>query len=235
MRFDGLARSSRALPDSAGAIRVLTSTLGPGLLGGDCVARDVEVGAGATLIVAGQMATPVFAGEASSRSSTYASVAPGGTLYAPGEPLLFAPGAEHETSADVAICGDGFALVADIAVLGSGARLRSRTSASIDGRLVVRDACDLRGTRDERALLTAIVVSNDAARRDDLAKRYATAFADHAAIRGGIGGTGGALVLRARASGAWALQRFLEHLVALARIRVAGPEGLHQRPVHEVA
>jgi urease accessory protein UreH len=217
MRFEGLARSSRALPESGGAVRVLTANLGPGFLSGDCVTRDVDVAAGATLIVGAQMATPVFAGEATSRSHTRASVAASGALYVPGEPLLIAAGAEHESSTDVAIQGDGLALVAEIAVLGAGARLRAHTTASIDGRLVARDACELRGGGDERPLLTAIVVSADAARRETLAARYAAAVAEHPSIRAGIGGTGGALVIRARADGAWALTQFLEHVVALTR------------------
>jgi len=159
LRFEGLARSSRALADTGGAIRVLTAALGPGFLGGDGVTRDIDVGAGATLIVAAQMATPVFAGAAPSRGLTRASVAAGGALYAPGEPLLIAPGARHETSAELTICGDGVAFIAEIVALGFGARLRARTSAWIDGRLAVRDACDLEGERRERALLSAIVAT----------------------------------------------------------------------------
>lgn len=235
LRFEGLARSSRALADTGGAIRVLTAALGPGFLGGDGVTRDIDVGAGATLIVAAQMATPVFAGAAPSRGLTRASVAAGGALYAPGEPLLIAPGARHETSAELTICGDGVAFIAEIVALGFGARLRARTSAWIDGRLAVRDACDLEGERRERALLSAIVVTADAVRRDVLATRYTAAAAEHAAVRCGVGATGGAIIIRAGASGAWALQQFLEHIVAITRAGASKPDDLFERRVHEIA
>ena len=127
--FDGLARASRALREPRGAARVVTATLGPGLLGGDAVARDTVVASGATLVVAAQMATPVFAGNAPSRSDARSRVAAGAELYVTGEVLLLAPRSAHEVSAAFDVSGDGFAVHAEIVVLGAGARLRSRTPA----------------------------------------------------------------------------------------------------------
>lgn len=215
--FDGLARASRALREPRGAARVVTATLGPGLLGGDAVTRDTVVASGATLVVAAQMATPVFAGNAPSRSDARSRVAAGAELYVTGEVLLLAPRSAHEVSAAFDVSGDGFAVHAEIVVLGAGARLRSRTSARIDGRLVVRDACDLDGDGSGRALLTAIVVSADSQRRACLAALLQGLLGEDPAIRGGLGATDGATIVRAQAPGAWPLQRLLDRIVALAR------------------
>jgi len=176
-RFYGVARASRALREPDRALRVVTSTLGPGILAGDRLMREVEVGAGARLVVAAQMATPVFAGTAPSRGDAWARVAAGAALFAPGDVLLLAAGAAHESSARLDVSGDGFALHAEIVVLGAGARLRSRTLARIDGRLAVRDACDLDGDGSERALLTAIALSADDERQASLATAFGELFA----------------------------------------------------------
>lgn len=217
LRFDGLARASRALREPGGAVRVVSSTLGPGLLGGDNVTRAIDVASGAALVVAAQMATPIFAGKAPSRSDARSRVAAGAELYLTGEVLLLAPGAVHEVTAELDVLGDGFAVQAEIVVLGCGARLRSRTAARIDGRLVVRDACDLDGEGSERALLTAILVSADAKRRARLTAPLQGLLGEESAIRGGVGTTDGATIVRAQARGAWPLQRLLDRIVALAR------------------
>jgi urease accessory protein UreH len=196
---------------------VLTSTLGPGLLAGDSISRHVDVGAGATLIVAAQMSTPVFAGARTSRNETLATVAADGSLYSPGEPLLLAPRAALETSAELDVSATGLALVADIVVLSAGARIHSRTSARIDGRLVLRDACELEGDGAEPALLSAIVVTANAAHRAALGSALTALLLDHPAVRGGLGATDGAAIVRAHAPGAWALQRLLDTIVALVR------------------
>ena len=163
------------------------------------------------------MATPVFAGAFASCSEARSRVAAGAALYAPGDVVLLAPGATHEAHAALDVAGDGFALAAEIAVLGPSACLRSRTRATIDGRLVLRDACDLEGDASHRALATAIAVTRDAARRAELEEAFARVLAAHPAVRGGVGATGGATIVRAHAAGAWALQRFLDDLVAVAR------------------
>jgi urease accessory protein UreH len=224
LRFDGLARASRALREPRGAVRVLTSTLGPGLLGGDCVTRAIDVASGAALVVAAQMATPVFAGNTPSRSEACSRIAAGAELYTTGEVLLLAPRAVHEVSVELDVSDDGFAVHAEIVVLGAGARLRSRTSARIDGRLVARDACDLDGDGSERALLTAIFVSADAKRRARLTPPFQGLLGEEPAIRGGLGATGGATIVRAQAQGAWPLQRLLDRIVAIARTHEQEPE-----------
>ncbi len=223
LRFDGLARASRPLPGAGDAVRVITSALGPGLLAGDRVMRDLDVGAQSTLVVGGQMATPIYAGSASSRSDTSSRIGASATLYAPGEPLILAPGAEHESNVEVDLAFDGFALFAEIVVLGERARLRSRMSARIDGRLAVRDACDLEGDGSDGALLTAIAVTADATRRASVASTFQRALACDPSVHGGVGETAGASILRARASGAWALQRLLECVIVSSTAARASP------------
>lgn len=223
MGFDGLLRASRALAERDGAVRVLASTLGPGMLAGDRATCDFEVGSGATLIVASQMATPIFAGStvanggSASRSETSARIAAGGALYVLAEPLLLAARACHETLLELDVAGDGFALLTEIVVLGGDARLSARTSARIDGRLAVRDACDLEGDGTDRAILTAIVVTASAERRAALEAAFARVLTSETIVRAGLGATGAAIVVRARARGAWALQCLLERIACVTR------------------
>jgi urease accessory protein UreH len=214
IRFEGVARASRPLHAEGGAVHVVASALGPGLLAGDRVGRDVEVGAGAKLLVSGQLATPVFAGAAPSSSTSRSLVARGAEFFAPARPLLLAPAALHESTVEIDIAGDGLAFVADVVVLGRDARLRSRTSARIDGRLTLRDACDLEGDGSEEALLTAIVVSADTERRSAIARSLETLLADEPKVCGGLGATGGATILRARSQGAWPLERLVEGFIS---------------------
>jgi len=232
IRSEGLMRASRPLADEGGSVRVVTATLGPGLLGGDSVRRDVDVATKATLIVAAQMATPIAAGDRPSRSESCSRVAPGAELYVPGEVLLAAPRSEHETTAGIDVCGDGFALHAEIVALGAGARLRMRAACRIEGRLVARDACDLEGDGCERALLTAIVVTADAARLSAVATAFEVELAQAPLVRAGLGGTGSSVMMRARAAGVWPLQRLLDGMVAAARL--TGLPGTAERRVGAV-
>lgn len=218
IRGEGLMRASRPLPDERGAVRVVTATLGPGLLGGDFVRRDVDVATNATLIVAAQMATPISAGDRPSRSESCARVAPGAELYVPGEVLLPAARSVHETTTEIDVCAGGFALHAEIVALGAGARLSTRTACRIDGRLVARDACDLEGDGSERALLTAIVVTANDLRLGAVATAFEAELAQAPLVRAGLGGTGSSVVIRARAAGVWPLQRLVERMLAAARL-----------------
>jgi urease accessory protein UreH len=219
LRFEGVARASRPLRADAGAVHVIASALGPGLLAGDHVSRDVDVAMGATLVVSGQMATPVFAGASPSSSVARTQVAKGAAFVAPSQPLLLAPGALHESVNELEVSADGLAFVAEIVVLGRDARLRSRTAARIDGRLAVRDACDLAGDGSQHALLTAIVVTADADRRMAISRSLEALLGAEPAIRGGLGATDGATILRARSQGAWLLQSLLDRFISAPALR----------------
>jgi hypothetical protein len=213
-------RASRALP-TGGAIRVVTATLGPGLLAGDGVDARRRRRRGGDADRRRANGDPGLC-----RHRTVAQRRVGarrrrrGAVSRRVTVLLLAPGA-HETSAELDVSGDGFALHAEIVVLGAARGCARARSARIDGRLVVRDACDLDGDGSERALLTAIVVSADDERQASLATAFGELFAREPAVRGGLGATDGATILRAQADGAWPLQRLLERIVAVARMHEA--------------
>jgi urease accessory protein UreH len=195
-----LSRSSRAFAVRDGAIRVQLSTLGPGVLGGDRFTLDGTVAAHASLIAAGQMATPVFAGASPSRTDAEWTVADGATLLIAGEPLLLEPGSEHVAAATFALAGSGCAIVVDTFGLRGSARLAMRTHARIDGTLVYRDAFDLAGDADG-AYGTIAFISADAARRAAFAERALAARAG--AVRAGVGETAAAVVVRLTGTRVW--------------------------------
>jgi len=103
IRCEGLSRSSRAFAAPAGAVRVVLSTLGPGVLAGDRFSLDGRLAERASLIACGQMATPVFAGAAPSQTDAGWQVADGATLIVAGEPLLLEAGSAHAAEATFAV------------------------------------------------------------------------------------------------------------------------------------
>jgi urease accessory protein UreH len=202
IRCEGLSRSSRAFAAKNGAIRVQLSTLGPGVLAGDRFTLDGAVAAHASLIAAGQMATPVFAGASPSRTDAEWTVADGATLLIAGEPLLLEPGSEHVAGATFALAGSGCAIVVDIFGLRGTARLAMRTHARIDGILVYRDAFDLAGDA-EGAYGTIAFICADAARRAAFAERAHAVGLDAGTVRAGVGETATAVVVRLTGARVW--------------------------------
>jgi len=221
VRYDGLSRVSRPQRDGD-AVAVVIAHLGPGIIGGDRYATGVRVEAGASLLVTGQMATPVFARAGASSTDARWQVAPGGTLIVRAEPLMLAAGARHDANAAIAVAGDGCAIVGDIVTVAPGALVRLRTNARIDGRLVARDACDLRANGD--AIATLFAVCADGAQRAAMAAVLAPIVAAAPGVRGGLGATSGAIVVRATAAQVWAAQRLLAQCVAALRARVTRAE-----------
>ena len=203
IRCDGLSRSSRAFAAKDGAIRVQLSTLGPGVLGGDRFTLDGTVSEHASLIAAGQMATPVFAGALPSQTDAVWSVADGATLFIAGEPLLLEPGSEHVAGATFSIAGTGCAMVVDTFGLRGSVRLAMRTHASIDGMLVYRDAFGLAGDT-AGACGTVAFITADAALRatfTERAMRVAAQAGDP--VRAGVGETAAAVVVRLTGARVW--------------------------------
>jgi urease accessory protein UreH len=203
IRCEGLSRSSRAFAAPCGAIRVQLSTLGPGVLGGDRFTLAGTVSEHASLIAAGQMATPVFAGTLPSRTDAAWSVADGATLLVAGEPLVLEPGSEHASVATFAIAGTGCAIVVDTFCLRGSARLAMRTQATVNGTLVYRDAFDFASAADG-AYGTVAFVAADAERRAAFAERAArVAAAAGEPVRAGIGETAAAVVVRLTGARIW--------------------------------
>ncbi|MBX3264499.1 MAG: urease accessory protein UreD, partial [Labilithrix sp.] len=119
-------------------------TFGGGLVDGDEVDVDLEVEAGATLVVFTQSSTKVFRG--SSRQSLRARVE--GTLVFLPDPVAAFADARYTQRLDVALAGDGACVLLDGFTSGRAAfgerwamsGLDLRTRVTHDGRPVVSDA-----------------------------------------------------------------------------------------------
>jgi hypothetical protein len=135
------------------------------------------------------------------------------------EPLMLAAAARHDATAAIAVEGDGCAIVADIVTVSPEALVRLRTTARIDGRLVLRDACDLRAQAG--AVATLFAVCADGVDRAAMAAMLEPIVATAPGVRGGLGATAGAIVVRATASRVWAAQRLVERCIAALRARAA--------------
>jgi urease accessory protein UreH len=222
LRCEGLSRSSRAFAEPAGAIRLMLATLGPGVLGGDAFALDGAVEPGAALVAGGQMATPVFAGDAPSRSDATWSVAAGARLHVASEPLLLEPGSAHVAAARFTLEADAVALVAETFALRGRATLALRTHATIDGRLVFRDAVELAGERPE-AYGTVALIAADAGLRAAFAARAGAYAAGGGPVRAGVGETAGAVVVRLMGARVWDVLCAGRALAALVPASGGGP------------
>jgi len=219
IRYDGLSRVSR--PQRAGnAARIVLAHLGPGVIGGDRYALDVHVAEHASLVVAGQMATPVYARSAASSLDATWHVASGASLVVCGEPVMLDAGAQHEIRTTLDVDGAGCAILADIITVAPAALARVRTVARIDGRVVARDACDLHAFSGATA--TIVIVCTDEARRAAIVAALEPLVAASRDVRGGLGATDGAVIVRAVRESVWALQRYVDALVAAARVAPQG-------------
>jgi hypothetical protein len=156
------------------------------------------------LVVEGQIATPVFARETPSAVHATWRVARGASLVVRAEPLMLDRHARHDVHATLDVASGGFALLAEIVTVAEDARARLRTTARIDGRLAVRDACDLHARSD--AVATVLAVCDDVTRRDALAGVMRDALAASPDVYGGVGITGGGILLRATSPSVWALR-----------------------------
>jgi urease accessory protein len=216
VRYDGLSRVSRARRDGD-AVGVVLGHLGPGIIGGDRYALDVRVEPHASLVVTGQMATPVYARTGASSMHAHWRVDAGASLVVRAEPLMLDAGARHDAHATIDVAADASAIVADIVTVAPGALVRLRTNARIDGHLVARDACDLRAGAG--AVATLIVVCADGGARAAMAALLDPIVASAPGVRGGVGTLPGALVVRATGARVWAAQRLVEACVTAVRAR----------------
>jgi urease accessory protein UreH len=203
IRCEGLSRSSRAFAAPAGAIRVVLSTLGPGVLGGDAFTLDGDVAERASLVAAGQMATPVFAGSQPSRTDARWNVADGATLLIAGEPLLLEAGSAHAARATLSIAGTGCAIVVDTFSLRGAATLSMRTHALLDGVLVYRDAYDAAGDEGGAFGTVAFIAASADARAAFAERAQHVAANAPAAVRIGTGETAAAVVVRLTGARVW--------------------------------
>jgi urease accessory protein UreH len=203
IRCEGLSRSSRAFPVASGAIRLVFSTLGPGVLAGDCFTLAGTVAERAALIACGQMATPVFAGTSPSQTDAGWEVADGASLLVAGEPLLLEPESTHAAGASFAVTGSGSAIVVDTFGLRGSARLSMRTRATLDGKLVYRDAYDISGDLAGAFGTVTLITAGAEARTAFLARAHAIGERSAGAVRAGTGETAAAAVVRLHGARVW--------------------------------
>lgn len=203
IRCEGLSRSSRAFAAPSGAIRLVLSTLGPGVLAGDRFTLDGTVAECASLVASGQMATPVFAGATPSQTDAVWQVAHGATLRVAGEPLLLEPESSHAAEATFTLEGSGSALVIDTFGLRGSARLSMRTRATLDGRLVYRDAYGIAGNLAGAFGTVTLVTADDAARAALATRALAVANDVAGSVRIGVGETAVAAVVRLHGARVW--------------------------------
>ncbi len=202
IRCDGLSRSSRAFAVPGGAIRVMLATLGPGVLGGDRFTLAGTLEPNAALTAGTQMATPVFAGGGPSCTDVAWRVDEGAVLHVAGEPLLLEPESTHRAVATFALADTATAMVTDTFALRGSARLSLRTSATIAGTLVYRDALEVDGG-EPGAFGTVVLVTADAARRAAFAAHAAQVAARAGPVRIGVGATAAAVVVRIAGARVW--------------------------------
>jgi urease accessory protein UreH len=218
IRCEGLSRSSRAFAVAPGAIRLVLSTLGPGVLGGDRFTLEGIVAERASLVACGQMATPVFAGTSPSQTDAGWQVADGAQLLVAGEPLLLEAGSTHAAGATFEVGGSGCAIVVDTFGLRGSARLSMRTRAMLDGKLVYRDAYDISGDL-AGAFGTVTLIAADAERRAAfLAHALGIAETSAQTVRAGTGETTAAVVVRLHGIRVWDVRA-----VALAMAGASAP------------
>lgn len=193
----GLARASRLPRRSDGAAHIMLGNLGPGVLRGDRFVTSGRLGPGASLVVTGQMATPVFPGAAATIEMAW-DVATGARLCFIGQPLVPFAGSNLTSVLTIDVAGTGLAIAAETLALGSDATLRARTLGRINGDVVLRDVLELRPahTRAE-AVGSVYAIVADAALRARLTAAAWTLVETIPGVRGGVGGCEGAVVVRA--------------------------------------
>jgi urease accessory protein len=125
------------------------ATLGGGLVDGDAVALDVDVGGGASALLGTQASTKVYRSPRGSSQTVCARVGGGGLLAVLSDPVSCFAGARYEQRIDVDLADEDATLVlVDTLTCGRAARgerwaftrYASRTRVSRAGRVLVIDA-----------------------------------------------------------------------------------------------
>jgi urease accessory protein len=151
------------LPNNHGdAAWVFLATLGGGLVGGDVIALDVEVGAGAAAFIGSQSSTKVFRSKRETSQTLRADVGDDAALVIAPDPVAPFAGSRYAQSTEVTLGARSTLVLADIATCGRASRgerwdferYTSRMKVARGGRLVALDALLLdRAHGDLRARL----------------------------------------------------------------------------------
>jgi urease accessory protein len=137
------------LPNNRGhAAWVFLATLGGGLVGGDVIALDVDVAAGASAFLGTQSSTKVFRSERETSQSLRAKVADDASLLVVPDPVTCFAGARYTQSTEVTLGDRATLVLVDIATCGRAARgerwdferYASRMRVERGGRVVAVDS-----------------------------------------------------------------------------------------------
>jgi urease accessory protein len=168
-RPDGRSLVSRAYatsplrlltPENHGrAAWVYTSSYGGGLVDGDRVELDVEVGAGAAAYLSTQASTKVYRSERGAASDLHAAIAAGGLLIVMPDPVVCFAASRYAQMQRFDVASGANVIVVDWLSSGrtaSGERWQfdeyvSKLQVHVDGALVVHDALALRAADGDLA------------------------------------------------------------------------------------
>jgi urease accessory protein len=131
---------------------VYTSSFGGGLVDGDRIAMDVDVGPGAAAFLSTQASTKVYRSERGTGAELHARVSPGGLLVAMPDPVVCFAASGYQQVQSFHLEGDGGLVLVDWVSSGrhaSGERwafheYSARLRVRVDGALVLHDALVLR-------------------------------------------------------------------------------------------
>jgi len=228
-------------PDEGGLVQAVIANVSGGLVGGDRLRVNVELGAGARALVLGQAAEKVYRAIPGSYCGvdTELGVAEGGWLeYMPQGTILF-DGCRLKRQTVVRARGDARALVGEMLVLGrvsSGEELCDAAfseswTIEIDGRLAWADRLRLpegqawllsarAGFGGARALATLLYLAPDAAGQLDTARQVIADYAQ--GTRASVSCPGALLVLRLLDEDPGRLREALGRCWAALRQRLVG-------------
>ena len=133
---------------------IYASSLGGGLVGGDVVAVQASVGAGAAAFLSTQSATKIYRSPRGARTTFVADVGEDGLLVAAPDAVVCFAGSRYRQTQEISVAAGGRLVLVDRVTSGrreSGERWRfddyvSRTAVHLGGRLVVHDATALRAS-----------------------------------------------------------------------------------------
>ena len=131
---------------------IYTASYGGGLVDGDALNLDVEVGAGAAALLSTQASTKIYRSPSGTRVHLEARVADEGLLVVAPDPVVCFAGARYEQTQRFALTGTAALVVVDWLTSGRRAmgerwafdRYVGRLTVHHDGRLLVHDALSLR-------------------------------------------------------------------------------------------
>jgi urease accessory protein len=131
---------------------VFTSSFGGGLVDGDRLSLDVEVGEGAAAFLSTQASTKVYRSERGTRARLHARIGAGGLLVSLPDPVVCFAESRFEQEQTFDLAGDAALVALDWVTSGrreSGERCSfahycSRLVVRVDGRLMMHDALALR-------------------------------------------------------------------------------------------